>query len=67
MKWYSVYLCVILHVKHKKLSSIAILTWFLILGKTQDAKPLPVTPRASSSATNNKVYLILLRRSKAFH
>ena len=30
------YLCVILHVKHKKLPSIAILTWFLILGKIQD-------------------------------
>ena len=30
------YLCVILHVKHKKLPFIAILTWFLILGKIQD-------------------------------
>ena len=30
------YLCVILHLKHKKLPFIAILTWFLILGKIQD-------------------------------
>ena len=32
----SVYLCVILHVKHKNSPFIAILTWFLILGKIQD-------------------------------
>ena len=30
------YLNVILHVKHRKLSFIAILTWFLILGEIQD-------------------------------
>ena len=30
------YLCVILHVKDKKLPFIAILTWFLVLGKIQD-------------------------------
>ena len=33
----NVYLCVILHVKHKKVPFIAILTWFLILGKIQDS------------------------------
>ena len=32
----SAYLCVILHVQHKKLPFIAVLTWFLILGKIQD-------------------------------
>ena len=32
----SVYLHVILHVKHKKLPFIAILTWFLILAKIRD-------------------------------
>ena len=32
----SAYLCVILCVKHKKLPFIAVLTWFLILGKIQD-------------------------------
>ena len=32
----SSYLCVILHVKHKKIPFIAILTWFLILGKIED-------------------------------
>ena len=30
-------------------------------------RPLLVTSQVSSSATTNKVYLILLRRSKAFH
>ena len=30
------YLCVIFHVKHKKFSFLAVLTWFLILGKIQD-------------------------------
>ena len=30
------YLCVIFHVKHKKIPFLAVLTWFLILGKIQD-------------------------------
>ena len=33
----NVYLCVILHVKLKKVPFIAILTWFLILGKIRDS------------------------------
>ena len=33
----SAYLCVISHVKHQKLPFLAILTWFLILGKIQAA------------------------------
>ena len=32
----SAYLCVILHVEHKKLLFMAVLTWFLILCKIQD-------------------------------
>ena len=32
----SAYLCVTVHVKHKKLPFLAVLTWFLILGKIQD-------------------------------
>ena len=32
----SAYLCIILHVKHKKLPFIAVLTRFLIIGKIQD-------------------------------
>ena len=32
----SAYLCVILHVKRKKLPFLAVLTWFLILDKIQD-------------------------------
>ena len=49
----SAYLCVIFHVKHKKTPFLAVLTWFLILGKIQDgdhcwwrhrppAAPLPI-------------------------
>ena len=30
------YLCVIVHVKHNKLPFLAVLTWFLILGKIED-------------------------------
>ena len=36
------------------------------LGKIQDGD-IVVTSQASSSATTHKMYLILLRRSKAFH
>ena len=32
----SAYFCVTLHFRHRKLPFIAILTWFLILGKIQD-------------------------------
>ena len=32
----SAYLCVIFHVKHKKLLFLVVLIWFLILGKIQD-------------------------------
>ena len=32
----STYLCVILHVKHKKLPILAVFAWFLILGEIQD-------------------------------
>ena len=32
----SAYLCVIFHVKHKNSPFLAVLTWFLILGKIQD-------------------------------
>ena len=30
------YLCVVFNVKHKKSAFLAVLTWFLILGKIQD-------------------------------
>ena len=52
----SAYLCVISYVKHKKAPFLAVFT-----------RPLLVTSQASSSATTYKIYLILLRRSKAFH
>ena len=32
----SAYLCVMFHIEHKKLSFLAVLSWFLILGKIQD-------------------------------
>ena len=32
----SSYLCVILHVKYKKISILAVFTWILILDKIQD-------------------------------
>ena len=32
------YLCVILHVKRKKLLILTVFTWFLILGKIQDGR-----------------------------
>ena len=51
----SAYLCVILYFKHKK-KFPAVFT-----------RPLSVTSQASSSTTTYKIYLILLRRSKAFH
>ena len=65
---------VILHVKHKKLSFIAILTWFLILGEIQDGNHCwwrhwpPSAPPPVNKIINNKwINLILLSRSKAFH
>ena len=36
MKWRKVLIYVILHVKQKENPFIAVLTWFLILGKIQD-------------------------------
>ena len=58
----SAYLCVIFHVKHKKLPFLAVLTYFLFLVKYKMA-----TSQAPSSATTLKIYLNLLKRSKAFH
>ena len=54
----------------KKSPFLAVLTWCLILGKIPWRlrwRPLLVTSQASSSATTHKIYLILLRRSKAFY
>ena len=39
----SAYLCVIFHVKYKKLPFLAVLTWFLILGKIQDGEGFPIS------------------------
>ena len=66
----SVYLRIIFHLKHKKSPFLAVLTWFLILGKVQDgaqdADHCWWRHRPPSSATTHKIYLILLRWSKAF-
>ena len=45
----SVYLCIIFHVKHKKLPFLAVLTWFPILGKTKMAAKI-----ANMEIPNNK-------------
>ena len=66
----SAYLCVIFHVKLKQLPFLAALAWFLLRRKihdgNQDGDYLLVTSQASSCAITHKIYLILLRRSKAF-
>ena len=54
----------------KKSPFLAVLTWCLILVKISwrlTWRPLLVTSQASSSATTDKIYVILLRRSKAFY
>ena len=74
--WGPVYLCVIFHVQHKRLPYLAVLACFQFsacfqfLVKSKMAAKMAtifVTSQASSSATTHKIYLILLRRSMAFH
>ena len=65
------YLCVILYVRHKK-NTISrgynlIFNSFVISDMVAKMAPLLVTSQASSSAATDKIYLILLRRSKAVH
>ena len=61
------YLNVILHVKHRKLSFIAILTWFLILGEIQDSDHCWWCHRPPAAPPLIKNKTRLLSRSKAFH
>ena len=61
------YLCVILHLKHRKLPFMAILTWFLILGEIQDSDHCRQCHRPPAAPPPIKNNLILLSRSKAFH
>ena len=63
----SAYLCIIWHVKNRKLPFIAVLTRFLILGKIQDGGHCWWRHRLPAAPPPNKIYLVLLRRSKAFH
>ena len=63
----SAYLCIILHVKHKKLPFIAVSNRFLIIGNIQDGCHCWWHHRLPAAPPPNKIYLILLRRSKAFH
>ena len=65
------YLCVILYVTHKK-NTIScgynlIFNSFVKSDMVAKMAPLLVTSQASSSAATDKIYLILLRRSKAVH
>ena len=65
----SAYLCDIIHVK--QLPFLAVSTWFLILGKIQDGSQdgdhCWWRHRSPAAPPPLKIYLILLRRSKAFH
>ena len=69
----SAYLCVIFHVKHKKLPFLAVLTWFWILGKIQDgnycwwrqrppAAPPPIKPW---NLVNGSVWCSKYRNTKS--
>ena len=65
------YLCVILYVRHKK-NTISrgynlIFNSFVKSDMVAKMAQLLVTSQASSSAATDKIYLILLRRSKAVH
>ena len=65
------YLCVILYVTHKK-NTIScgynlIFNSFVKSDMVAKMAPLLVTSQASSSTATAKIYLILLRRSKAVH
>ena len=53
------YLYLILHVKHKKWPILSVFTGFLILMAAKMATKKVVTSQASSSATTDKVYLVL--------
>ena len=65
------YLSVILYIRHKK-NTISrgynlIFNSFVKSDMVAKMAPLLVTSQASSSAATDKIYLILLRRSKAVH
>ena len=62
------YLCDVLLVKHKKLLTVTVFTWFLVLEKMQDGyhvwwhhRPLAVPPRIKYTSYCREL------RSKAFH
>ena len=48
----SAYLCVIFRVEHKKLPFLAVLTWFLILGKIQEDQRLSTKGKIVSKYCN---------------
>ena len=63
----SAYLCIIFHVKHKKLPFLAVLTWFPTLGKIQDVhhcwwlvKKIKGLPLKVKSFQNTAAYQKLL-------
>ena len=65
------YFCVILYVRHKK-NTIScgynlFFNSFVKSDMVAKMAPLLVTSQASSSAATDKIYLILIRRSKAVH
>ena len=67
----SAYLCIIFHVKHKKLPFLAVLTWFPTLGKIQDVhhcwwlvKKIKGLPLKVKSFQNTAAYQKLLHNPK---
>ena len=62
------YLCVILYVRHKKIQiSCGYNLIFNSFVKSDMVAKMAPLSQASSSAATDKIYLILLRRSKAVH
>ena len=62
------YLCVILYVRHKKIQiSCGYNSIFNSFVKSDMVAKMAPLSQASSSAATDKIYLILLRRSKAVH
>ena len=69
----SAYLCVIFHVKHKKLPFLAVLTWFWILGKIQDGNycwwrqrpPAAPPPIKTWNLVNGSVWCSKYRNTKS--
>ena len=63
----SAYLCVTFHPKHKKAPFLAVLTWFLILGKIQDGNQCWWRHRPPAAPPPIKYASSCREKSKALH